>query len=54
MMTYEELVEEYTFLCRQAWGVDPKSVLDLSYNDLVLEVRSMYAFFNDLNKGALQ
>ena len=54
MMTYEELVEEYTHLCRQAWGVDPKGVLDLSYNDLVLEVRSMYAFFNDLNKGALQ
>jgi len=54
MMTYEELAEEYTFLYRQAWGVDPKSVLELSYNALVSEVRSMYAFNNDLNKGALK
>jgi hypothetical protein len=54
MMTYEELAEEYTFLYRQSWGVDPKNVLDLSYNSLVEEVRSMYAFINDLSKGALK
>jgi len=52
-MTLEELIDEYETMHYQAWGqsIDASG---MSYEQLLLAVRSMYAFFNDLNKGALK
>ena len=52
-MTYEELKEEFICLYQQSWGKIPKTD-GMTYDDLLQEVVGMYAFINDLNKGALK
>jgi len=52
-MTYEELREEFIHLYNQSWGKLPNTD-GMTYDDLLTEVTGMYAFFNDLSKGALK
>jgi len=52
-MTYEELLEEFIHLYQQSWGKIPKTE-GMTYDDLLVEVTGMYAFINDLSKGALK
>jgi hypothetical protein len=52
-MTYEELKQEYIYLYNQSWCKIPNTE-NMTYDDLLTEVTGMYAFINDLSKGALK
>jgi hypothetical protein len=52
-MTHEELKEEFIYLYNQSWGRIPNTD-SMTYDDLLTEVTGMYAFINDLSKGALK